>query len=198
MEYLKKGLKITVSMIIICGIMYPLLITGIGQLFFNYEANGSVMKVDGKEVGSELIGQNYTDEKYFNGRISAVNYNISDNGKEIDSTSGSQNLGPTSDVLKERVNKDIENFLKKNPTVSKDEITEELISQSGSGLDPHITVRGAEIQIDRISKATGISKDKLKTLIEENKEGKLLGLYGSERVNVLKLNIGVDKLLKEK
>ena len=155
------------------------------------------MEVDGKEVGSELIGQIYNEEKYFNGRVSAVNYNISDDGKEIDSTSGSQNLGPTSEVLKERVEKDIENFLKKNPTVSRDEITEELISQSGSGLDPHITVRGAEIQIDRISKVTGISKDRLKMLIEENKEGKLLGLYGAERVNVLKLNIGIDKILKE-
>ncbi|AIY84801.1 potassium-transporting ATPase subunit KdpC [Clostridium baratii] len=197
MRYFNKGLRITVSMIIICGIIYPLLITGIGQLFFNYEANGSVMEVDGKEVGSELIGQIYNEEKYFNGRVSAVNYNISDDGKEIDSTSGSQNLGPTSEVLKERVEKDIENFLKKNPTVSRDEITEELISQSGSGLDPHITVRGAEIQIDRISKVTGISKDRLKMLIEENKEGKLLGLYGAERVNVLKLNIGIDKILKE-
>lgn len=197
MRYFNKGLRITVSMIIICGIIYPLLITGIGQLFFNYEANGSVVEVDGKEVGSELIGQIYNEEKYFNGRVSAVNYNISDDGKEIDSTSGSQNLGPTSEVLKERVEKDIENFLKKNPTVSKDEITEELISQSGSGLDPHITVRGAEIQIDRISKVTGISKDRLKMLIEENKEGKLLGLYGAERVNVLKLNIGIDKILKE-
>ncbi|MBS6006308.1 MAG: potassium-transporting ATPase subunit KdpC [Clostridium baratii] len=197
MRYFNKGLRITVSMIIICGIIYPLLITGIGQLFFNYEANGSVMEVDGKEVGSELIGQIYNEEKYFNGRVSAVNYNISDDGKEIDSTSGSQNLGPTSEVLKERVEKDIENFLKKNPTVSRDEITEELISQSGSGLDPHITVRGAEIQIDRISKVTGISKDRLKMLIEENKEGKLLRLYGAERVNVLKLNIGIDKILKE-
>lgn len=198
MKYFNKGIRITISMIIICGIIYPLLITGIGQLFFNYEANGSVMKVDGKEVGSELIGQSYKEDKYFNGRISAVNYNISDNGKEIDSTSGSQNLGPTSEVLKERVEKDIEIFLKENPNVSKDEITEELISQSGSGLDPHITVRGAEIQIDRISKVTGISKDRLRELIEETKEGKLLGLYGAERVNVLKLNIGIDEILREK
>ena len=198
MKYFNKGIRITISMIIICGIIYPLLITGIGQLFFNYEANGSVMKVDGKEVGSELIGQSYKEDKYFNGRISAVNYNISDNGKEIDSTSGSQNLGPTSEVLKERVEKDIEIFLKENPNVSKGEITEELISQSGSGLDPHITVRGAEIQIDRISKVTGISKDRLRELIEETKEGKLLGLYGAERVNVLKLNIGIDEILREK
>ncbi|MGL4570610.1 MAG: potassium-transporting ATPase subunit KdpC [Clostridium sp.] len=198
MSYIKRGIKITITMIIICGIIYPLFITGVGQIFFPHEANGSVIEENGKEVGSELIGQNYNKDIYFTGRISAVNYNTSKDGKEMDATSGSQNLGPTSDVLRERVLKDIDEFTKKNPGVSKGDISSELISQSGSGLDPDITPNGALIQVPRIAKATGISEDKLSKLIQENAEGKWLGVYGSNRVNVLKLNIGIDKMLSEK
>lgn len=196
MDDLKKGIKITVVLTIICGLAYPLLITGIGQLIFPNQANGSVIEHNGVEVGSKLIGQEYNDDSHFVGRISAINYNISENGAEIDATSGSQNLGVTSNVLKERVDKDIEAFLEKNPTLSKEDISSELISQSGSGLDPDITPQGARIQIDRVSKATGISKEDLNKLIDEKTKGKWLGLYGSERVNVLELNIAVDDMRK--
>ncbi len=198
MNHIKKGIKITIAMIIICGLIYPLFITGIGQLFFPHEANGSIIEVNGKEVGSEIIGQKYNKDIYFSGRISAVNYNTSELGEEIDATSGSKNLGPTSDELKERVLKDIDEFIKRNPEVSKDEISSELISQSGSGLDPDITPKGALIQIPRIAKATGISKEKLETLIKENTKGKWLGLYGADRVNVLRLNIAIDEMLINK
>jgi len=198
MSHIKKGIKITIAMIIICGLIYPLFITGIGQLFFPHEANGSVIEVNGKEVGSELIGQNYNKDIYFTGRISAVNYNTSESKEEIDATSGSQNLGPTSDELKERVSKDIDEFIKKNPEVSKDEISSELISQSGSGLDPDITPEGALIQVPRIAKATGISKEKLEAIIKENTKGKWFGLYGADRVNVLRLNIAIDEMLMNK
>lgn len=196
MDDLKKGIKITVVLAIICGLAYPLLITGIGQLIFPNQANGSVIEHNGVEVGSKLIGQEYNDDSHFVGRISAIDYNISENGAEIDATSGSQNLGVTSNVLKERVDKDIEAFLEKNPTLSKEDISSELISQSGSGLDPDITPQGARIQIDRVSKATGISKEDLNKLIDEKTKGKWLGLYGSERVNVLELNIAVDDMRK--
>lgn len=196
MDDLKKGIKITVVLTIICGLAYPLLITGIGQLIFPNQANGSAIEHNGVEVGSKLIGQEYNDDSHFVGRISAINYNISENGAEIDATSGSQNLGVTSNVLKERVDKDIEAFLEKNPTLSKEDISSELISQSGSGLDPDITPQGARIQIDRVSKATGISKEDLNKLIDEKTKGKWLGLYGSERVNVLELNIAVDDMRK--
>lgn len=196
MSDIKKGLKLTIVLTVICGLAYPLLITGIGQLFFPHQANGSVVEVDGKEVGSELIAQQFTEDKYFVGRISAVNYNISEDGEEMDATSGSGNLGPTSEVLKERVEADIEAFLEKNPTVSKEEISSELISQSGSGLDPDITPQGAKIQVARIAKATGLSEASLNNLVEEKTEGEWLGLFGAERVNVLALNIAVDELLK--
>jgi len=196
MNELKKGIRLTLVLIVICGLAYPLLITGLGQVLFPNQANGSVITHNGKEVGSKLIGQQYNDDGHFMGRISAVNYNTSTDGKEIDATSGSDNLGPTSDVLKERVEGDIKSFLEKNSTVSKEDISSELISQSGSGLDPDITPQGAKIQVDRISKATGISKDDLNKLIDENTKGKWLGLFGAERVNVLELNMSVDDVKK--
>ena len=196
MNELKKGIRLTIVLIAICGLAYPLLITGIGQLLFPSQANGSVITHNGKEVGSKLIGQQYNDDGHFVGRISAVNYNTSTNGKEIDATSGSDNLGPTSEVLKQRVEADIKAFLEKNPTLSKEDISSELISQSGSGLDPDITPVGAKIQVDRVAKATGISKDDLNKLIDKNTKGKSLGLYGAERVNVLELNMAVDDLKK--
>lgn len=196
MNELKKGIRLTLVLIVICGLAYPLLITGLGQVLFPSQANGSVITHNGKEVGSKLIGQQYNDDGHFMGRISAVNYNTSTDGKEIEATSGSENLGPTSDVLKERVEGDIKAFLEKNPTVSKDDISSELISQSGSGLDPDITPSGAKVQVDRISKATGISKDDLNKLIDENTKGKWLGLFGAERVNVLELNMSVDDVKK--
>ena len=197
MSYLKKAIRITIVMTVLCGLMYPLFITGVGKLIFPYQANGSIIEVDGKVVGSELIGQTYNNDKYFSGRLSSsVNYNISEDGKEIDASSGSQNLASTSDELRERVAADIETFLDKNPEVSKSEISSELIAQSGSGLDPHITPKGGEIQIPRISKATGISEDELRDMIKENTEKKWLGLYGGERVNVLKLNIAIDEKLE--
>jgi potassium-transporting ATPase KdpC subunit len=196
MDDLKKGLRLTIVLTIICGLAYPLFVTGIGQLLFPNQANGSVIEHNGKEVGSKLIGQQFNDDSHFVGRISAVNYNVSEDGQEMDATSGSQNLGPTSDVLKERIDGDINTFLEKNPTLSKEDISSELISQSGSGLDPDITPQGAKIQVDRISKATGISKEDLNKLIAKNTKGKWLGLYGAERVNVLELNMSVDDVKK--
>lgn len=196
MKTILKVLRLTIVLILICGLAYPLLITGIGQVAFNHQANGSVIEYNGKEVGSELIGQQFTEDKYFVGRISAVGYNTSEDGTEVDATSGSNNLGPTSEELKARVEKDIDMFLEKNPTLSKVDISAELISQSGSGLDPDITVQGAKIQIPRITEATGLSEAQLNKLIEDTTEGRLLGLFGEEHVNVLKLNIGIDELLK--
>ena len=196
MNELKKGIRLTIVLIAICGLAYPLLITGIGQLLFPSQANGSVITHNGKEVGSKLIGQQYNEDGHFVGRISAVNYNTSTDGKEIDATSSSENLGPTSEVLKQRVEGDIKAFLEKNPTLSKEDISSELISQSGSGLDPDITPMGAKIQVDRVAKATGISKDDLNKLIDKNTKGKWMGLYGAERVNVLELNMADDDLKK--
>ncbi|MGL5477823.1 MAG: potassium-transporting ATPase subunit KdpC [Clostridium sp.] len=190
-----KGIKLTVIMIVLCGILYPLIVTGIGQVLFKDKANGSIVVLNGKEVGSSLISQKFTKDKYFISRPSFVNYNESYNNEPVNATSGSQNLGPTSSELKENIKNNINEFLRKNKEVKKEDISEELISQSGSGLDPDITINGALIQIPRISKSTGISEEKLKELVLNNKKGKFLGMYGEERVNVLGLNIEIDKLI---
>ncbi|GAA0078808.1 K(+)-transporting ATPase subunit C [Clostridium sp. CTA-5] len=196
MDDLKKGIKLTLVLMIICGLAYPLCITGIGQLLFPSQANGSIVKHDGKEVGSKLIGQQYEDDGHFVGRISAVDYNTSKDGQEVDASSGSQNLGVTSDVLKERVDNDVKAFLEKNPNLTKEDISSELISQSGSGLDPDITPQGAKIQVSRVSEATGISEEDLNNLISKNTEKRWLGMYGEERINVLALNLAVDDMKK--
>ena len=199
MNYVKKGLLISIVFIVLCGGIYPLIVTGIGQVIFPHQANGSIVEVDGKRVGSEHIGQIYNSDKYFQGRLSsAVNYNISETKEAVIASSGSANLGPVSEEIKKRVTKDMEEFIKKNPTVKKEDIASELLAQSASGLDPHITPKGALIQVDRISKETGIGVEKLNNLIEENTEGKFLGLYGGERVNVLNLNMEIDEVLKNK
>lgn len=194
MEYIKKGFLLSIIMIVICGIIYPLIMTGIGQVLFPYTANGSMVEKDGKVIGSELIGQNYNDDKYFMGRVSAVDYNMN---KDKKVASGSNNLGSTSEELYKRAEKDIKEFLKSNPNVKEEDISSELITESGSGLDPDITVKGANIQVDRVSEKTGISKEKLDELIKENTKGRFLGIYGEERVNVLNLNSAVENLLKK-
>ncbi|MGL4449710.1 MAG: potassium-transporting ATPase subunit KdpC [Sarcina sp.] len=195
MEYIKRGAKISLIMMILCGGIYSIVTLIVGQVFFPYQANGSIIEVDGEEVGSELIGQRFSSEKYFISRIpSAPNYNIGAEKK----ASGSENLSINSEEFRKRVENDIDNFLKENPTVNKEEISLELICESGSGLDPHISVKGAQIQVNRINKATNISKEKLLDIIEKNTEKKFLGVFGEERVNVLKLNLAIDEILKEK
>lgn len=193
MEYIKRGAKISLIMMVLCGGVYTFLTLIVGQVFFPYQANGSIIEVDGKEVGSELIGQRFSSEKYFISRIpSTPNYNMGTDAK----VSGSGNLSSSSKELKERMENDIDTFIKKNPSVNKKEISLELISESGSGLDPHISKQGAKIQIDRISKATNISEEKLLEMIEKNTEKKSFGVFGEERVNVLNLNLEIDKILK--
>lgn len=197
MKNLRSAFMITLIFILVCGLAYPLLMTGIGQLFFNYKANGSMLQLNGNVVGSELIGQKFTDDRFFHGRVSAVDYNISskqeDKGKV---NSGAPNLAPSSKDLKDRVSKDIDEFLKKNPDVKRDDLPQDLFTSSASGLDPNISVAAANVQVKRISRATGVDEGTLANLINKNTEGKDLGALGEERVNVLKLNLDVAKLLK--
>ncbi|MGL4108544.1 potassium-transporting ATPase subunit KdpC [Clostridium sp. LP20] len=196
MSDLKKAIRLTIVLTIICGLAYPLVVTGIGQVLFTKQANGSLVEYNGEVVGSKLIGQTFNDDKHFVGRLSNVGYNISEDGKEMDATSGSANTSPSSPDLKERVEADVKEFLERNPTLSKEDVSNELISQSGSGLDPHITPRGAEIQIPRIAKETGLAEEDLKELVEKKTDGRWLGLYGEERVNVLELNIAIEEAIK--
>lgn len=183
------ALRASLVFIILCGILYPLVTTGAAQLLMPDQANGSLIKdSEGNVVGSELIGQNFTDPKYFQGRVSSIEYN--------GAGSGSNNYAPSNPDLMERTKASIEDWKQNNPDVPVGELPIDLITNSGSGLDPHITPQSAEVQIPRISKLTGVSEGELERLVKEHTESRDLGVFGEPRVNVLKLNLALIELLK--
>lgn len=181
--------KALILFTIITGIIYPLLITGISKLFFSYQSEGSLIKVDGKIIGSELIGQKFDTSIYFNSRPSAIDNNPM--------PSGASNLGPTSDKLKKTVDERRINFTTQN-NLSKDVyIPDDAVFASGSGVDPDISVDNAKLQIDRIVTARNFDENKrkmLEVLINSLITKPQFGILGEYRINVLKLNIMLDKL----
>ncbi|MDH4619909.1 potassium-transporting ATPase subunit KdpC [Brevibacillus sp. AY1] len=182
-----KNIRISLVLLFICGLAYPLIMTGISQVLMPDKANGSMITdEDGNVMGSELIGQKFTDPSYFTGRVSSIEYNASG--------SGSGNYAPSNEALIERTKNDIELFVQNNPNVNKEDIPADLLTNSGSGLDPHITPLAAEIQIPRIANERGVSEEVLLSLIKEHTEGRLFGIFGEPRVNVLNLNIALDEL----
>lgn len=202
LKSLKGPVMVTVVLMIICGLLFPLLLTGISSIIFPKQAGGSLIEIDGKVVGSETVGQEFTKDYFMKGRPSAVHYNtyIEDtNGKQVLSdgsefsgaASGSANYGPTNPELVKRVEADIDKFLKENPDVNKNDIPADLMTASGSGLDPHISVKSAMIQIPSLSKASGIDETELVEIVHNNTKGKLLGIFGEETVNVLGVNIQI-------
>lgn len=206
MKTLIRAITVSLALLLICGVIYPLGMTGISQLLFPKQANGSIVEYNGKPVGSELLGQAFTDTRFFHGRISVVNYNTyteadtkpDANGKKAYGGvgSGSANLAPSNPALVERVEKDIDAFLTANPGVKKEDIPTDLLTSSGSGIDPDISPEAARIQIPAISKATGISGDELNKVVEKYTEGRALGIFGEPRLNVLKANIAINNMLK--
>ena len=180
-----KDIKLHFVSLLLFGVLFPLLIVGIG-LFFPNQANGLPLYKDGRLIGFENIGQKFTSEKYFWGRPSAVDYNAA--------SAGGSNKGPTNREYLNHVDLRINDFLKKNPSIKRIEIPSEMVTASGGGLDPHISVQGALIQIPRIAAARGISEVKIKNLLNAVIEKPFLGLLGPEHVNVLKLNIDLDSI----
>ncbi|EEL66439.1 MULTISPECIES: K(+)-transporting ATPase subunit C [Bacillus cereus group] len=182
-------IRITFTFLVLCGLVYPLIVTGIAQAVMKDNADGSLIYNDKNEViGSKLIGQNFTDPRYFQGRVSSIEYKAE--------ASGSNNYAPSNPDLAKRVEKSIEEWKKQNPTVPVTEVPIDLVTNSGSGLDPDISPKAASVQVERISKLTRISKEKLNQLIKDQTEGAALGLFGEDRVNVLKLNLELQKLIK--
>ncbi|MBY2476767.1 K(+)-transporting ATPase subunit C [Clostridioides difficile] len=205
MKTLKPALLVSLVLLVVCGLVYPLALTGVSQVAFRDKANGSMIEVNGVKVGSELIGQNFTDTRFFKGRVSSINYNTytkedlkpdkDGNASYGGVSSGSFNYGATNPELRDRVQKDIEKFLKDNPTVKKGDIPTDLLTASGSGLDPNVSPASAKVQIPAVAKASGISESKLQKIVDDNTSKKLFGVLGEDRVNVLKVNIEVAKIL---
>jgi K+-transporting ATPase ATPase C chain len=186
--YFLPAVKLTVILLVILAGIYPLAIAAIGKLTPGH-GDGETVSYKGRVVGYALEGQKFTKDKYFWSRPSAVNY-------QADGSGGS-NKGPTNaDYLHKDVQGRIDTFLKHNPDVTKEQIPAELVTASGSGLDPDLSPAGAEIQVARIAKTRGITAAEIDQLISSNTEKPLLGLFGPPKVNVLKLNVALDELKK--
>ena len=179
-------------MTVLSGLIYPLAVTGLCQTLFRDKANGSLVNLNGQAVGSELIGQNFTKAEYFHPRPSAAG-----NDGYDPTASGGSNLGPTNKKLIDRVQASVDKFHKENPGYQ-GAIPADLLTASGSGLDPHISPASAEAQLQRVAQARGASADQLRTLITAHIEGRDLGFLGEPRVNVLLLNLELDRMFPRK
>lgn len=185
LTHLRPALVLLILLTLVTGVVYPLVITGIGQSLFPHQAAGSLIRQNGKVIGSELIGQSFTSPGYFHGRPSAAG-----NGYDAANSSGS-NLGPTSKKLIVRIQADAKTLATENPGTP---IPVDLVTTSASGLDPDITPAAAYFQVRRIAIARGIAPEKLKQLVSAHIEPRLLGIIGEPHVNVLKLNQALDAL----
>src|SRR5438094_209615 len=185
-EQILPGLRIKLFMTIVLGVVYPLVMTGISQALFPRQSNGSLVRVGGKVIGSELIGQLFTKPEYFLPRPSAAGKD----GYDAVSSSGS-NYGPTNQKLIDRVKASVDRFRKDNPDYQ-GPIPADLLTASASGLDPHISPASAEAQAPRVAKARGVSVDQVNRLAAQFTEGPELGILGEPRVNVLKLNVELE------
>ena len=185
-EQILPALRLKLFMTVLLGVIYPLAITGICQVFFPYQANGSLITTGGKVIGSELIGQNFSRPEYFQSRPSAAGSDGYD-----PTSSGGSNYGPTNQKLIDRVKASVEKFRKDNPDYQ-GPIPADLLTASASGLDPHISPASAEAQAPRVAKARGVSVDQVNRLAAQFTEGPELGILGEPRVNVLKLNVELE------
>ncbi len=194
---IRPAIVVLVALTLITGLVYPLAMTGIAQVAFPYQANGSMIEHDGKVIGSTLIGQDFASDKYFHGRPSATTApDPKDPTKTVPApynaaNSGGSNLGPSNKALIDRVKGDLAKLQKDNPGTP---VPIDLVTTSASGLDPDISPAAALFQVPRVAKARNLPEQRVRRLVEGNAEGRLFGLLGEPRVNVLKLNLALDRL----
>ena len=198
-----KAFVFCAVMMLLCSFAYPLALTGISQVAMKEKANGNLIDKNGNStadpeeaVGSALVGQDFTEDYFFKGRVSSVNYNTytedqKENGEYAGVSSGSYNYGNSNPELKERIEKDLDEFLATHPGVKKEDVPSDLLTASGSGLDPHISPEAAEVQVKAVAEHSGLSEETVREIVKENTEEKVLGIYGEARVNVLKCNLGL-------
>jgi potassium-transporting ATPase KdpC subunit len=197
LKEIRPAIVLLVGLVLITGLAYPLAMTGIAQLVFPAQANGSLIRQDGKVIGSTLIGQVFKDDKYFHGRPSATTApDPKDPSKTVDApynaaNSGGSNMGPTSKALADRIKGDVEALKHENPSAA---VPVDLVTTTGSGLDPDISPEAARFQVPRVAKARGLPEGRLHDLVESQIKGRTFGLLGEPRVNVLELNLALDKL----
>jgi K+-transporting ATPase ATPase C chain len=184
-KHLLPAIKLSILSMLLLVVVYTIIVWGMAQVIAPNHGNGELVQVNGKTVGFKLIGQSFTQAKYFNGRPSAVNYNAAG--------SGGSNKGPSNPDYLKQVQLAIDTFLLNNPGVKKEDVPVELVTASGSGLDPDISPKAAMVQIPRIAKTRHISEETLKTLVQKHTAKPLLGFLGPEHVNVLLLNVDLDK-----
>ena len=199
---IRQAVLVTVVLLVLCGLVFPVLLSGLSAVIFPSQAKGSLVTADGIAVGAKNVGQDFTDPRFMRCRPSAYQYNTytvdeegnkfyNDGSEYAGVASGSNNYGASNPALAERVQGDIDEFLAENPGVSREDIPTDLMTASGSGLDPHISPASAEVQIPRIVEASGLSEDEVRQIIADNTKGKTLGVFGEETVNVLGVNLDI-------
>ena len=189
-------------MLFLCGFLFPAVLSGLSAVIFPDQAKGSLVTADGEAVGAANVGQDFTEAYFMKCRPSAYSYNTyyedaegnqfyNDGSAFAGLSSGSNNYGPSNPALAERVETDIEEFLAANPGVAREELPADLMTASGSGLDPHVSPEGAAVQIPALAEASGLSEEELEQIVTDNTTGKLLGVFGQEAVNVLGVNLDI-------
>lgn len=195
-ELLLKASMLLLIFTVVCGIFYTAIVTGAAQVLFNDKANGSIIEVDGKKYGSELLAQQFTDESHMWGRIMNVDVSTyTDENGETLMYAAPSNLSPASDEYKALVEQRVQMIKEANPEMQETAIPVELVTGSGSGLDPHISPAAAQYQVARLASANNVSENQISSIIEQCTTGKFLGVFGEETVNVLKVNLMLEGIL---
>ena len=205
-HWIRQSVVVTLLLLLLCGFGFPVVLSGLSAVIFPRQAKGSLVTADGEAVGAANVGQDFTEPYFMKCRPSAYHYNTYYEDEEgnrfyLDGSefaglaSGSNNYAPSNPALTERVEADIQEFLAANPGVSREDIPADLMTASGSGLDPHISPQSAQIQIPALAEASGLSEDEIRQIVADNTTGKLLGVFGEETVNVLGVNLDIAKAM---